>query len=130
MAVLQMPYTSQRYHSPHRGARNSLQNLGSNPLAGFNNPTRYLFDWEEAERGELVVRYALPYSHLESLPEAKRQIIATHGWPLEWSHSLNDQVGGQLDAGFMLTGLYEDRATDELLGQFMPTYIATRAVKP
>jgi SAM-dependent methyltransferase len=99
-------------------------------LAGFNNPACYLFDWEEAERGELVVSYALPYSHLESLPETKRQIIATHGWPLEWSHSLTDQVGGQLDAGFVLSGLYEDRTMDEPLGQFMPAYLATRAVKP
>ena len=99
-------------------------------LAGFNNPDRYLFDWEEGERGELVVRYALPYSHLESLPAAKRQIIEEQGWPFEWSHSLNDQIGGQLDAGFMLSGLYEDQTTGDLLGQFMPAYLATRAVKP
>jgi SAM-dependent methyltransferase len=98
-------------------------------LAGFNNPDRYLFDWEEGERGELVVRYALPYSHLESLPQARLQIIKEQGLPLEWSHTLNEQIGGQLEAGFMLSGLYEDRTTSDLLGQFMPAYIATRAVK-
>ncbi|MEA3340564.1 MAG: class I SAM-dependent methyltransferase, partial [Chloroflexota bacterium] len=31
-------------------------------LAGYNNPARYLFDWELYERGILEVKHALPYS--------------------------------------------------------------------
>lgn len=38
--------------------------------------------------------------------------------------------GGQLDAGFQLTGLYEDRPRGLRVAEFMPTYVATRAVKP
>lgn len=55
------------------------------------------------------------------------------GEPLEFSHSLEDQIGGQLDAGFVLTGLFEDRCPpddDDPLKDYFPMFIATRAVKP
>ena len=48
---------------------------------------------------------------------------------LEFSHSLEEQIGGQLEAGFRLTGLYEDHSVSPL-GKFIPAYIATQAVKP
>jgi hypothetical protein len=50
----------------------------------------------------------------------------------EFGHSLETQVGGQVAAGFAITGLYEDWWSDEatLLNRFMPTSIATRAIKP
>jgi hypothetical protein len=54
------------------------------------------------------------------------------GWPLEHSHSLADQIGGQCDAGLVIAGLYEDvyaAEDDDLLSQYMPVFIATRAVK-
>jgi SAM-dependent methyltransferase len=98
-------------------------------LAGFNHPAFYIFDAAAAERGELVVRFPLPYSDLESLPEAERQTRLDAGWPLEWSHTLADLIGGQLDAGFVLTGFYEDRHSDHPLSRFMGTYMATRALK-
>ncbi len=103
---------------------------GGTLLAGFNQPSFYIFDNDAAERGELVVKYALPYSHLESLTDAERQAIIDQGWPMEWSHTLTDQIGGQLDAGFVLTGLYEDRHTGHPLAAYMGTYLATKAVKP
>jgi hypothetical protein len=54
---------------------------------------------------------------------------------VEFSHTLEDQIGGQLDAGFVLTGLYEDTDSDadgdgDLLSDFMSPFIATRALKP
>ena len=54
------------------------------------------------------------------------------GSPLEFSHTLDDLIGGQLDAGFVITGFYEDRQNaeeSEPLVAYMPTFIATRAVK-
>ena len=98
-------------------------------LAGFNNPAFYIFDNDAAERGELVVRHALPYSHLGSLTEAERTVLMEHEWPLEWSHTLTDLIGGQLDAGFAITGFYEDRHTDHPLAAYMGTYMATRGEK-
>jgi SAM-dependent methyltransferase len=99
-------------------------------LAGFMNPAFYVFDIEAAERGELVVRYPLPYSDLDHLSPERLHDYIQRGVPLEWSHTLTDQIGGQLDAGFVLTGLYEDRHSGQPLSQYMATYLATRAVKP
>ena len=40
----------------------------------------------------------------------------------------DDQIGGQLAVGFMLTGFYEDIDPDTILGKHIPSFIATRAV--
>jgi SAM-dependent methyltransferase len=103
-------------------------------LAGFNNPVVYLFDYNLADReGILQVKYPLPYSDLTSLTAEERALYIETGEPLEFSHTLEDQIGGQLDAGFRLTGLYEDTYDEvehEPLARYMPPFIATRAVKP
>jgi SAM-dependent methyltransferase len=103
-------------------------------LAGFTNPAVYLFDWELADRtGILQVKYSLPYSDVASLSEEERQRYIDEGEPLEFSHTLEDQIGGQIDVGFVLTGFYEDRHVEEpmeALTPYMPEFIATRAVKP
>jgi SAM-dependent methyltransferase len=103
-------------------------------LAGFNNPAVYLFDYELADRtGVLQVKCTLPYSDLTSLTDEERQRYIESGAPLEFSHTLEDQIGGQLDAGFLLTGFFEDayaEAENDRLTSYMPTFIATRAVKP
>ncbi|MBA4399390.1 MAG: SAM-dependent methyltransferase [Anaerolinea sp.] len=99
-------------------------------LAGFNNPVLYLFDFERLDLGELVVAHSLPYSDVADLPEEKLRKLENDGLPYEWSHSLDEQIGGQLAAGFVLTGLYEDIDPTSVLGKTLPTFIATRAVKP
>ena len=103
-------------------------------MAGFNNPLIYLFDYHLADReGILQVTYALPYSDLTSPSVEERQRYLETGAPLEFSHTLEDQIGGQLDAGFVLTGLYEDgyaAGEGDLLNAFTCPFIATRALKP
>jgi hypothetical protein len=100
-------------------------------LAGFTNPATYLFDWDLWEQGRLEVRHALPYSDVESLSEEEKARYRQEGDPFEFSHTLEDQIGGQLDAGFLLAGLYEDYAgdDDDLLADHMPSFVATRALK-
>jgi len=106
---------------------------GSALLAGFSNPVTYLFDFDLADRtGILQVKHALPYSDLASLTADERQRYIEREEPLEFSHTLEDQIGGQLDAGFLLAGFFEDAYGEEendLLTNYMPTFIATRAVK-
>jgi SAM-dependent methyltransferase len=97
-------------------------------LAGFNNPALYLFGPYEAT--ELTVKYSLPYSDLGSLPPEESRTYLDNVQPVEYSHTLTDQLGGQLDAGFHITAMYEDRHREHPLGRFMGTYLATRAVKP
>jgi len=103
-------------------------------LAGFMNPAAYLVDYELAERtGVLQVKYRIPYSDLRDLPEDEKKRRQEQGEPMEFSHTLDDQIGGQLAAGFIITGFYEDRSPpskEEPLTTYMPNCMATRAVKP
>lgn len=106
---------------------------GGTLLAGFMNPCFYLFDHEAIEAGEpITVKYALPYRDTDHLSPAELQARVAAGEGVEFSHSLDDQIGAQLSAGFVLHGLYEDRWSDAAtpLNAFMPTSIATCAVKP
>ena len=105
---------------------------GGTLLAGFLNPVNYIFDLELADStGELRVRYELPYAAPTSLGEESLKAQIERGEPLEFSHTLEDQIGGQIDAGFVISGFYEDRhGGDDPLAAYMPTLIATRATKP
>jgi len=103
-------------------------------LAGFANPAAYLFDYELADRtGTLQVKYALPYSDEESLDDEEKARYLERGVPFEFSHTLDDQIGGQIDAGFVIAGFYEDGwpsdTTDDPLAKFMLSFITTRALK-
>jgi SAM-dependent methyltransferase len=98
-------------------------------LTGFTNPDLYIFDTESLDaREELVVRHRIPFSTLD-LPEADRQRTYGDG-PIEYSHTLTAQIGGQLAAGFVLTHLTEAPHHADVTAQYMPGYFATRAVRP
>jgi SAM-dependent methyltransferase len=97
-------------------------------LAGFMNPDVFIFDDEALERGELVVRHPLPFSTLD-LPDGERERVHGDG-PAEFSHSLTEQIGGQLAAGFSLTHLVEAPHHWGPTARYLPGYIATRAVRP
>jgi SAM-dependent methyltransferase len=99
-------------------------------LSGFMNPVQYLFDSLALERGELHVAHCIPYSDCESLTDEHRARLAEQDAPLEFGHTLADQIGGQIAVGFALTGFYEDIDPDTILGKYIPSYIATKATKP
>ena len=97
-------------------------------LAGFMNPIFYIFDFDKAEKGVLEVIHSLPYADVD-YPVIREQMVA-NGLPLEYGHSLTDQLAGQMEAGFHLIGLYEDRHSGTAISDHTPTYLATRAIKP
>jgi ubiquinone/menaquinone biosynthesis C-methylase UbiE len=100
-------------------------------LAGFLNPVVYIFDLELADdTGEVRVRYSLPYSDATSRTEEELGRQMERREPLEFSHTLEEQIGGQIEAGFLISGFYEDRHRDDPIAAFMPTFVATRATKP
>jgi hypothetical protein len=99
-------------------------------LAGFLNPALFIFDRAQSECGVLEVRHRLPYSDITSLTEEEKRRYIENEEPLEFSHTLTDQIGGQTRAGFMITAFYEDHHRNQVIAKYMPTYIATRAVKP
>jgi SAM-dependent methyltransferase len=98
-------------------------------LAGFTNPLLFVFDDAAADHGELVVRHGVPYSDVTSLGEEERRRYTDKGEPLVFGHTLEDQLGGQMEAGFVLTGLYEDRNPEHPLSRLIASSVATRAVK-
>ena len=105
---------------------------GGTLLSGFMNPAYFIFDGKLAEQGLLQVRHTLPYSDVVNLTDGERRQLIADQIPLEFSHSLDDQIGGQLDAGFVIEGFYEDsypRESGDLLSRHMPLFMATRAVK-
>jgi SAM-dependent methyltransferase len=98
-------------------------------MAGFLNPDIFIFDVAALdEREEFVVRYRLPFSTLD-LSDAERKRGYGDG-AIEYSHSLTEQIGGQLATGFLLTHLVEAPHHADLTARYMPGYIATRARKP
>lgn len=107
-------------------------------LAGFCDPLVFSLDDELVEASKkpgaprrLELRHAIPYSDLTSLTDAERARYTDNGEPLVFGHTLEHQIGGQLEAGLLLTAFYDDRhVPGEPLNQIIPGYHATRAVKP
>jgi hypothetical protein len=54
-----------------------------------------------------------------------------HNWGIQFSHTIEEQLGGQLKAGFLLTDIFQDtNSAGNLRDHNVPTYYATRAIKP
>jgi SAM-dependent methyltransferase len=98
---------------------------GGSLLAGMDNGINFLFDDHNAD--PLVVANKLPFNPLKDQKLYDKLMADDDG--VQFSHSLEEQIGGQLKAGFILTDLYEDREDDCNLAKHCPQYIATRAIK-
>lgn len=93
-------------------------------IAGLDNGINYIFDQEEK-----FVYNTLPFNPLKN-PEQMEQLVQSDGG-VQFSHTIEEQVGGQLEAGFLLTNLYEDTNGEGNLHEHgIPSFLATRAVKP
>ena len=102
---------------------------GGSFLSGLINPVNYLFDFFEADRKKLVVRYTIPFDSQQLEPGQRDRWLGTQR-PVEWGHSLQELIGGQLEAGLLLAGFYEDRwGDDDLLSDHLPVFFATRTVR-
>ena len=103
---------------------------GGRFATGFINPLWYVFDAAKMDKGKLKARHKIPYSDLQ-LSDKKRERLIGPDRPLEFGHSLADLIGGQLEAGFQMTGFYEDRwGDDDKLSELIDVFIATCAQKP
>jgi ubiquinone/menaquinone biosynthesis C-methylase UbiE len=94
-------------------------------IAGMGNGLVYLFD--NVEKLPLVVVNKLPYNPLKN-PEQYKKINFEYD-NIQFSHSLEELIGGQLKAGLSITDLYEDYDNTGVLREYAPQYIATRAIK-
>jgi len=94
-------------------------------LSGLDNGIGFLFD----DYDKLIVENRLPFNPLKD-PKLYDKLMAEDGG-VQFSHSLEEQIGGQLKAGLCLTDLMDDydRPGFGRLHEFTPTYILTRAIK-
>ncbi|VVD87655.1 methyltransferase [Pandoraea capi] len=107
---------------------------GGRLLSSFFNPVVFVADRnpEDAEQGIIRPRFKVPYSDVRDLPPDALAAKQANGDALVFGHSLSEQIGGQLDAGFLLKGFIEDDQPNPrfVIDRFMATFVATYAVKP
>jgi SAM-dependent methyltransferase len=101
-------------------------------LAAFMNPDLFMVDLERFDAtGEVAVTHPRPYREIDTLSPEALAARREAAEPIHFGHSLEAQIGGQLDAGFVLTGLYEDvYERGDPLDAYLPPFFATRAQKP
>lgn len=93
-------------------------------LAGLDNGVNFWFDDNE-ER----LTYTMPFNPLVN-PDQK-ELLERLDCGVQFSHTIDEQIGGQLKAGFHLTDVFEDtNGQGNLRDHNIPTFWATRAVKP
>ncbi|HTV19535.1 MAG TPA: class I SAM-dependent methyltransferase [Polyangiaceae bacterium] len=98
-------------------------------LAGFMNPIVYIFDASAEARGELRVRFPLPYADTKDLSGDELQQCIAENRTVEFSHSFDAQLGGQMRAGFALSGFYEDTQAGRSSSKYFPAAFATLATR-
>ena len=92
---------------------------GGRLLAGLDNGVNFITDDEERE---IVNR--LPFDPLAD-PDQMEQLRRSD-CGVQFSHTLAEQIGGQLEAGFTLLALYEDTNGSGRLHELgIPSFIAT-----
>ncbi|GHU35089.1 methyltransferase [Clostridia bacterium] len=96
-------------------------------IAQMSNGLDFLFD-DDSE--PLIVRNKLPWNPLKMPPERLHEMI-DNVEGLEFSHSLEDNIGGMCRAGFLVTGLVEmrDPPGQGVVRDYMPQYYSVRAKK-
>jgi ubiquinone/menaquinone biosynthesis C-methylase UbiE len=95
-------------------------------MSGLINPIVFQLD---QNNNPFQLIYNQPYSDLNSSKEILEELIKNKE-ALEFGHSLTEQIGGQLSAGFFMTDFYEDDWNGEkLIDNYFPSFIASRAIK-
>lgn len=94
-------------------------------MAGLDNGFNFLFDNFERP---LTITNTLPFNPLQNPAQMAKLLAGDDG--IQFSHTLEEQIGGQLEAGFVITAVYEDtNNTPEDIADGIPAFWATRAVK-
>ena len=92
-------------------------------LSGTDHYVNYIVDAEEKQ-----IINELPFNPLRN-PEQMKQ-LQDEDAGVQFSHSLEEQIGGQLEAGFAVLELYEDTNGEGRLHEMnIPTFLAIRSMK-
>ena len=103
---------------------------GGTLMTSATNPAIYMFDERKALKNKLVVKYTIPYSDLHSLGRKQLEKMVRENDTFEFSHTVDNLVGGLCRAGFAITGFSTDSAENEAMDSFLhDCYFAIRAQK-
>lgn len=92
-------------------------------LAGLDNGINYIFNDEET-----ALAHKLPFNPLKDKQLYEESI--KNDWGIQFSHTIEEQIGGQLQAGFTLTDIYQDTNGIGRLHEFnVPSFYVTRSIK-
>ena len=92
-------------------------------LCGLGNEVNYIVNDDET-----MIVNKMPFDPLENPAYLKQLTDDDDG--VQFSHTVAEQIGGQLEAGFILTDIYGDTNGNGRLHELnIESYIATRAVK-
>lgn len=96
---------------------------GGSLLSGVDYCINYMVDNDER-----AIVNAMPFDPLSD-PELMKQLQEEDAG-VQFSHSLEEQIGGQLEAGFRLLDLFEDTNGEGRLHEMnIPTFLGLRAIK-
>lgn len=92
-------------------------------ISGVSHFMDYIVD-----KDEKTIAYSLPFNPLKNPEQMK--LLREENAGVQFSHSLEEQIGGQLEAGFRLLDLYEDtNNVGRLFEMGIPSYLAMRSGK-
>lgn len=93
-------------------------------LAGLDNGVNFFVGDDESH-----IVNTLPFNPLKN-PE-QLEFLKSGDYGIQFSHTAEEQIGGQLESGFILTGIYDDTNGSGYLHEHnIPCFFATRAIKP
>lgn len=109
---------------------NRVLKQGGTLLTSATNPALYIFDEKAALKNKMKVKYTIPFSDLHSLSKKELQKRLEQHDTIEFSHTLQDLVGGLCANGFAITDLYTDKSGCYIMDSFVhDCFLAIHATK-
>lgn len=101
-------------------------------MTGFMNPDEFVFDEAALDEGRFVVKHPLPYVEHATLDPVTFAARVEQQRMFHFSHTMEAQLGGLTQAGFVITGFYEDRRPERdgnPICHYLPSYYVACARK-
>ncbi len=93
-------------------------------LSGTDHFINYIVDEDEK-----TIVNRLPFDPVSNGEQRKQ--LEKDDCGMQFSHTIEEQINGQLEAGFILKELYEDKNGEGYLHEMnIPTFLAMRSLKP
>lgn len=98
-------------------------------MMAFVKEEHFMFEPDFRNEDYLISRHSLPFNPYRDFSEESKQKYIEEHRPFAFSHTLTEQMGGLIEAGFEITNIYEDCDGGGLFDKYMNSYVAVRAVR-